>query len=81
MEPFSEVQEEHNFFIALRTKQSCKEKYKQAGRNSLHLRAWGHPGSRECHPWLTGVRHVPVHLPVVKRFAVPSAEQRWRMLL
>jgi len=49
----------------------------QAGRNSLRLRVWGHSGSRQCAPDLTGVRHVPVHLPAaVKKFAVPSVERR-----
>lgn len=67
---------EHDFFKAPGTKQKCKEKYHQAGRNSLHLRARGHPGSRVRPPLLTGVRHIPVHLPVVKKFALPSAERR-----
>lgn len=65
------------FFIAPGTKQRCKEKYKQARRNSLRLRVWGHPRSRGCAPQLTGVRHIPVHLSAaVKKITVPSAERR-----
>lgn len=44
------------------TKQGCKEKYKQVW---MPWRVWGHPGSRECAPQLTGVRQVTVHLPAV----------------